>query len=119
MRVAPHHMQVEVACPHCGNHIQPHELAAKQIPLAGMPPAPGAAPASLSWRNRWVAGILGVVLGAFGVHRFYLGYTGTGVIQIILTFCTAGVAGLWGFVEGVLILVGTRFRDADGLPLRE
>ena len=70
-------------------------------------------------RNRWVAGILGVLLGPFGVHQFYLGYTGTGVLQIIATFCTFGFACLWGIVEGVLILVGMRFRDADGLPLRE
>lgn len=119
MRIAPQHMQTEVACPHCGDHIQPHELAAKQIPLAGVPLEPGSATISLSWRNRWVAGILGLILGPLGVHRFYLGYTGTGVLQIILTFCTAGIAGVWGFVEGVLLLVGMRFRDADGLPLRE
>lgn len=118
MRIAPQHMQTEVACPHCGHHFQPHELAAQQIPLAGVPLDPGSVTMGLSWRNRWVAGILGLVLGAFGVHRFYLGYIGIGVIQIIVT-CTTGIGLLWGVVEGVLILVGTRFRDADGLPLRE
>ena len=118
MRVAPQHMQTQVACPHCGHHIQPHELAAEQIPIAGVPVEPGSATAGLSWRNRWVAGMLGVVLGAFGLHRFYLGYTGTGVIQIIVT-CTTGIGFLWGVIEGVLILAGKRFRDVDGLPLRE
>ena len=74
---------------------------------------------TLSWRNRCVAGILGVLLGSLGLHRFYLGYTRIGVLQICLTFCTMGYAGIWGFIEGVLILVGMRIRDVGGLPLRE
>ena len=41
--------------------------------------------------SRVVAGLLGIFLGAFGIHRFYLGYTGIAVIQLIVTFATAGV----------------------------
>jgi TM2 domain-containing membrane protein YozV len=65
-----------------------------------------------------VAGVLGVLLGPLGVHRFYLGYVGIGVVQVIVTFITVGFGGLWGFIEGVLCLTGPVMRDADGLPLR-
>ena len=97
------------------------------------PEPPGAAPSpptvcggspppdwtGYSWRNRWVAGALGVLLGPWGVHRFYLGYVGIGVLQIVVTILTVGFGGLWGFIEGVLCLVGAwPAHDADGLPLR-
>lgn len=70
-------------------------------------------------RSRWVAGILGVIpfLGPLGVHRFYLGYARIGWIQLILTIVTSGTAGLWGMIEGVLILTGLWGRDVYGRPL--
>jgi TM2 domain-containing membrane protein YozV len=64
-----------------------------------------------------VAGALGVLLGPWGVHRFYLGFVGIGVVQIVVTLVTCGVGGLWGFVEGILCFCGA-MRDIDGLPLR-
>ena len=68
-------------------------------------------------RSKLVAGLLGILLGGFGVHRFYLGYTSIGVLQIVVTFATCGVGSLWGLIEGILILVGNFDRDADGRPL--
>jgi TM2 domain-containing membrane protein YozV len=70
-------------------------------------------------RSRLVAGLLGIFLGGFGVHRFYLGYVGIGIIQLILTLLTCGVASLWGFVEGILLFIGTIDKDVDGQPLRQ
>lgn len=72
-------------------------------------------------KSKVVAGLLGILLGYFGIHRFYLGYTQIGVIQIIVTIVTCGIGGLWGFIEGILILVGHEsFRaDAEGRPLRD
>jgi len=70
-------------------------------------------------KSRLTAGLLGIFLGAFGVHRFYLGFTSIGVLQILVTIATCGVGGLWGIVEGGLILGGSGFTtDADGRPLR-
>jgi len=118
LRVRPQHMQIPVACPHCRQPFEPRRIAAEQIlPAGGL--ECGRAPTTYSWRNRWVAGVLGVVLGPLGVHRFYLGYTGIGILQIVLSLCTAGIAGVWGFVEGILLLVSGQMRDANGLPLRE
>ena len=83
----------------------------------------GYGPASatgFSSRRRLIAGVLGILLGPIGVHRFYLGYTGIGVLQIILTIVTGGIAGLWGFIEGVLCLTGQGINhDVDGFPLSD
>jgi TM2 domain-containing membrane protein YozV len=63
--------------------------------------------------------MLGIFLGAVGVHRFYLGYTSMGVLQILVTIATCGIGGIWGTVEGILILNGKGITtDADGEPLQ-
>ena len=51
-----------------------------------------------------VAGILGILLGGFGIHKFYLGYTTAGIIQIVITIVTCGIGGLVGLIEGVIYL---------------
>lgn len=69
-------------------------------------------------KSKMVAGLLGLFLGAWGIHRFYLGYTKIGIIQIVATVLTCGAAGLWGVIEGILILCGkTITTDAEGNPL--
>jgi len=71
-------------------------------------------------KSKIVAGLLGIFVGGLGIHRFYLGYIGIAVAQIIVTICTFGIGALWGFIEGILILVGTAITtDADGRPLKE
>ena len=70
-------------------------------------------------KSRLVAGLLGIFLGGWGVHNFYLGYTRRGVIQIIVTVLTLGIGRLWGFIEGIMILSGETNTDADGNPLKE
>ena len=71
-------------------------------------------------KSKLTAGLLGIFLGGFGVHRFYLGYTKMGIIQIVVTLVTCGMGSLWGFVEGILILCGTTITtDANGNPLGE
>jgi TM2 domain-containing membrane protein YozV len=51
-----------------------------------------------------VAGIFAILLGYLGIHKFYLGYTKEGVIQILLTF-VCGIGALIGVIEGVLYLL--------------
>lgn len=51
-----------------------------------------------------VAGILGILLGGFGIHKFYLGYTKEGIIQLVATLVTCGVASIIGFIEGIIYL---------------
>jgi TM2 domain-containing membrane protein YozV len=71
-------------------------------------------------KSKIVAGVLGILLGGFGIHRFYLGYTGIGIAQIVVTILTLGLGAVWGFIEGILILVGAGITtDAQGRPLRD
>ncbi len=68
-------------------------------------------------KSKMVAGLLGIFLGAWGIHNFYLGYSGKAILQIALTLITCGIAGIWGFIEGILILCGNINTDADGNTL--
>jgi TM2 domain-containing membrane protein YozV len=76
-------------------------------------------------KSRLVAGLLGIFLGGLGIHRFYLGYTTIGIVQILLTvfvgIFTFGLVALWGFVEGIMIFAGASYfrNDARGIPLRD
>ena len=54
-----------------------------------------------------IAGILGLLFGSLGIHKFILGYTREGIIQIIITICTCGIGGIIGFIEGIIYLVKT------------
>lgn len=92
-------------------------MAEVETRLRGIEGVRAGEPPKFPPRSRWVAGILGVFLGALGIHRFYLGYTRIGIIQIVLTMFTGGTAGLWGFVEGILILAGIWGEDVYGRPV--
>lgn len=70
-------------------------------------------------KSKMAAGLLGIFLGSWGIHNFYLGYTTKAIIQIILTVCSCGIGGIWGFIEGILILCGNINTDANGNPLGE
>lgn len=50
-----------------------------------------------------VAGILGILLGGLGIHKFYLGYTKEGIIQIVLGLM-CGIGALIGLIEGIIYL---------------
>lgn len=73
-----------------------------------VPPVPGAAhvggPVQTGQSQKVTAGILALLLGGFGVHKFYLGYTKQGVLQILLTLFTCGIGSIVPFVEGILYL---------------
>jgi TM2 domain-containing membrane protein YozV len=69
-------------------------------------------------KSKIAAGLLGILLGGWGIHRFYLGYVGYGITQIIVTIVTCGIGAIWGFIEGILILTGSTITtDARGEPL--
>lgn len=71
-------------------------------------------------KSRVAAGILGIFLGGLGIHRFYLGYVGIGIVQLIVSILTFFTVGwIWGFIEGIIILASpnTFPADAYGVPL--
>jgi TM2 domain-containing membrane protein YozV len=110
-------------CPNCGAKTDP--VAAVCV-KCGVALTPAAMPGG-ELKSKLAAGLLGIFLGGLGVHRFYLGYTLIGICQILVTvvggIITCGIGwiagGIWGLVEGILILTGTINKDAQGRPLRE
>lgn len=61
------------------------------------------APAPRQDNKKVVAGILGILLGGLGVHKFYLGYTSAGIIQIASNIA-CGAGSLIGLIEGIIYL---------------
>lgn len=112
------------ACPTCG---APKGAGTNYCPTCRAPTHPAAVVCTTCGsslkapdaKSKLTAGLLGIFLGAFGVHRFYLGYTQIGVIQVVVTLVTCGVGSIWGLVEGVLILTGSFDKDAEGRPLTD
>ena len=74
-------------------------------------------------KSKIAAGLLGIFLGGFGVHNFYLGYTGKAIAQLLITLLTCGfgafVSSIWGLIEGILILTGSINVDGNGVPLKD
>lgn len=111
----------EMYCYSCGSIIKRRaEICVKcGVRVAGSGgPAPDIA-AEYSSKSRVAAGILGVLLGGIGVHRFYLGYIGIGIVQIVVSLVTFGIGGLWGFIEGVIILANGDWKDSRGRVIRK
>ena len=57
--------------------------------------------------------VLCVILGGLGVHRFYVGKTGTGIVMLL----TLGGLGIWTLIDLIMIAV-QKFEDSDGLPIK-
>ena len=92
-----------------------------------------------STKSRLAAALLAFFLGEFGAHRFYVGKTGSAVVQLVLGlsffiglicaaldgielaafFFVVGIAwSFWLFIDFIIILCGS-FKDKDGLPLTD
>ena len=52
-------------------------------------------------------------LGAFGIHRFYVGKIGTGILMLL----TLGGIGIWTLIDFIIIVTGS-FRDGNGLLIK-
>jgi TM2 domain-containing membrane protein YozV len=72
------------------------------------PSAMYAQPSPQDWQKagadkKIIVGICGILLGGFGVHKFILGYTNEGIIQLVLGLCF-GIGGVIGIIEGIIYL---------------
>lgn len=81
---------------------QPHPAPPPQVVIQQMMP-PGAM-INPAWpiRSKVVAGVLGILLGGIGVHKFYLGRIGLGILYIL--FCWTFIPSFIGFIEGIIYL---------------
>jgi TM2 domain-containing membrane protein YozV len=70
-----------------------------------------------SEKSKIVAGLLQLLL-PFGIGRYYMGDTTTGVWQTVATVLTCGIAHIWVLIDGILILVNDTAKDSRGYILR-
>ena len=80
--------------------------------IPGSRQRPAEDPEDVSGRSRLLALLLALFLGELGVHRFYAGKIGTGILYAM----TAGLFGM-GIIYDIIMIVLGRFCDRDGLPL--
>ena len=83
----------------------------KPPPMSAMPPPTITPPPSTfnpRASNKLPAGICGILLGSLGIHKFILGYTGSGLIMLLVTLLTCGIGGVVmhviGLIEGIIYL---------------
>ena len=76
------------SCPYCGAM-----QTAAQYPQAGFVTPPGS-------KSKVTAGLLALFLGGLGVHKFYLGQTGLGILYLL--FCWTGVPSIIALIEGII-----------------
>ncbi len=97
---------------------QAQEKQAEQ-PVQGQPVVNQ--PANSEAKSRTLAGILGILVGALGIHNFYLGFNNKAIIQLVVSLVgaplTCGIApsamAIWGIVEGIFILTKKPGYDKD------
>jgi TM2 domain-containing membrane protein YozV len=96
----------------------PGPMPGQSVDAYGRPYGFDAQGRPLSDKRQLTAGLLQLLLGSFGIGRFYLGYTTIGVLQIVITVVTVGTAGwIWPLIDGIMILTGN-VRDSQGRTLR-
>ena len=104
-------------CYNCGS---PMVMGAVVCTTCGAPAAPVVGPNA---KSKTAAGLLGIFLGSLGVHNFYLGFTGKALAQLLISVLSCGmlaaVSGIWGLVEGIMLLSGQMNVDAKGNLLKD
>ena len=99
----------EEYCPNCGAQIDDKAVVCVHCGVAQ--PSLNPQPSAASELNaKWLTVLLlCIFLGGLGIHRFYVGKTGSGIVQLL----TAGGCGIWAVIDLIMILTGN-FEDSEG-----
>ena len=93
-------------CHNCGTATQPNQILCVKCGVSLATSGAG-----IGGKNRIVAGVLGILLGFLGIHKFYLGYKKQGLIMLLVSILTSwtwiGPPIIWtiGLIEGILYLL--------------
>lgn len=105
-----------VRCKYCGEALTPPAAATSQgyqtyqappviqqtIYTNGGPNGNDGIDPSWPIKSKIAAGVLGILLGGLGIHKFYLGKVGQGIVYLL--FCWTFVPEVIGFIEGIIYL---------------
>lgn len=86
----------------------PNQQAYNQQPNYAYGRPPGVFDEGPSGKSRGVAGLLAILLGTLGVHYFYVGKVGGGLICILLSIITCGIWGIVALIQGIMLLTMTQ-----------
>lgn len=104
-------------CPYCGTEQVNENYVEKQAPRPSftqnvgstytppqnqVPTSYGQTQPAERSSDKLIAGLLALFLGSFGVHHFYLGKIGKGILYALLSW--TGIPAILGFIQGILIL---------------
>lgn len=96
------------AQPAAAPYAQPYQQQYYQQPYQQQPVYPQPAAPGVAQKSKVAAGLLGIFLGALGIHKFYLGYTKAGVIMLLVSLLTLGIGAvvmeIIGLIEGIMYL---------------
>ena len=95
-----------VVCPKCGKQVETLRQDSSQVIINNNE-------IDYPYKNKIIALLLAIFVGGLGIHRFYVGKIGTGIIWLL----TAGCLGIGWIIDIVMIAIGS-FRDKAGMPLQ-
>lgn len=95
-------------CPNCGKEIADNAI---MCPSCGAPVKKEAEanPVNVSEKDWLTTLLLCFFLGGLGIHSFYVGKTGIGIVQLL----TLGGCGIWTLIDFIMIIIGS-YKDAEG-----
>ena len=82
-------------CHNCGQPVDPNAEICLGCGVRQQTIIPGG-------KSRIAAGILGILLGGLGIHKFYMGKIGMGILYLL--FCWTGIPSIVGLIEGIIYL---------------
>jgi hypothetical protein len=89
-------------CPYCG--AEQFDVRSTAVAMRGVP----------SERRALTTGLLCLLVGVFGAHRFYVGKHATGFLMLV----TLGGFGIWWLIDLIMLVTG-QFRDKEGRRVTE
>lgn len=101
-------------CHSCGAEVNEKAVVCVKCGVALSPAGAGGQTGPVSDKEWLVTLLLCFFLGCFGVHRFYTGHIGIGVVQLL----TLGGCGIWTLIDFIMIITGG-LKDAQGRALKK
>ena len=105
-------------CPNCGGEVSADQIVCVKCGGSLSAQAPSTPPIDSKAKDKTVFLVLGILLGSLGIHNFYAGYTGKGIIQLCISVLSCGflaiISTIWGIIDALTVE-----KDASGVPFKK